>query len=126
MPNAMASFARNHLSSAADRRFKARYPLELNVDFRSLPGKIEFSGRGLAINVSSSGVLVRSQHTGSEHAVKVGELVEMGIEWPLMLDEKIPLRLVAIGRVLRRGVSDFAATFEQYEFRTRKLNLPAV
>ena len=122
----MAAVARVYSSRAAERRFKARYPLELNVHFRSLPGKIEFSGRGLAINVSSSGVLVRSQHTGSAHAIQVGELVEIGIEWPLMLDEKVPLRLVAIGRVLRRGASDFAATFEQYEFRTRKMDLPRV
>ena len=126
MSNATASLARVHSSSAAERRFKARYPLELNVDFRSLLGKTEFSGKGLAINVSSSGVLVRSQHTGSEHAIKVGELVEMGIEWPLMLDEKVPLRLVATGRVLRSRASDFAVAFERYEFRTRKLNQPPV
>ena len=38
--------------------------------------------------------------------------------------ETIPLQLVAIGRVLRREKSSFAAAFEGYEFRTLKIPSP--
>ena len=48
----------------------------------------------------------------------VGALVEMSIDWPSMLDGTIPLQLVAVGRVLRRGVAHFAASFHRHEFRT--------
>ncbi len=67
------------------------------------------------MNLSSGGVLVASQHQMNE-----GALVEMRIEWPLLLDGKTPLQLIAVGRVLRHGISHFAAAFERYEFRTMK------
>jgi hypothetical protein len=122
MPNAKALVAGIHRSNV-ERRFRSRYPLELNVDFRSLPGEVEFSGSGLAINVSSSGVLVKSQRAGSYYGIRVGELLEIGVEWPFLLDGKIPLRLIATGRIMRRGAYYFAATFERYEFRTKRSNL---
>jgi hypothetical protein len=70
--------------------------------------------------MSSGGILVVSQH-----AIVVGELVELRIEWPLLLDGRIPLQLIATGRVLRGGTSHFAAAFERHEFRTlRSSSLP--
>jgi hypothetical protein len=44
--------------------------------------------------------------------------VEMSFEWPALLDGRIPLQLFAVGLVVRRRTSDFAATFERYQFRT--------
>jgi hypothetical protein len=70
--------------------------------------------------MSSGGILVVSQH-----AIVVGELVELRIEWPLLLDGRIPLQLIATGRVLRGGTFHFAAAFERHEFRTlRSSSLP--
>lgn len=63
--------------------------------------------------MSSGGVLVASQHP-----IIVGALVELSIEWPSLLDGRIPLQLIAIGRVLRGGTSHFAASFDRHEFRT--------
>jgi hypothetical protein len=108
----------------AERRLRFRYPLDLSVRFRSLAGKSPFAGGGRAVNVSSGGVLVISQHVVSPHEIGVGTRMEMSIEWPLMLDGRIPLQLFAVGRVLRRGASHFAATFVRYEFRTMSTNQP--
>lgn len=105
---------------AAERRSRYRYPLNLSVRFRCLSEKSLFSGAGLAVNLSSGGVLVVSHHLVSEHEITVGEWAEMSIEWPSLLDGKTPLQLVAVGRVLRRGTADFAAAFERYQFRTLK------
>jgi hypothetical protein len=100
-------------SNTAERRLAVRYPLELGIRFRSLSEKSSFSGVGLVVNASRRGVLVVSRDD-----ITVGARVEMLLDWPFRLDGRIPLQLVAAGRVLRRGKSGFAATIERYEFRT--------
>ncbi len=99
----------------AERRLKFRYALALGVRFCSSAAEPLFSGTGLVVNVSSRGVLV-----ASECQVTEGALVEMRIEWPSLLHGTVPLQLVVVGRVLRRGASQFAATFEHYQFRTMR------
>jgi hypothetical protein len=100
----------------SERRIKLRYPSDLTVGFRCPEAGSLVSGEGLAVNLSSSGVLVASQH----HQMKVGDLVELSIEWPLLLDGRTPLQLLALGRVVRCGVFHFAAAFERHEFRTMR------
>jgi PilZ domain-containing protein len=104
----------------AERRLKFRYPVDLNVRLRFSAGRASFSGAGLVVNISSGGILV-----ASEDQLVVGALVEMSIEWPALLDGRVPLQLVATGRVLRREASYFAAAFQRHEFRTiKRLSLP--
>jgi hypothetical protein len=108
----------------ADRRLKLRFPLKLSVRFRLLSGSL-FSGAGQAVNISRGGVLVVSEHHLSPHDICVGSGVEMTFEWPALLDGKIPLQLFAVGRVVRRGTFEFAATIEHYQFRTMRSSTPA-
>lgn len=103
----------------AERRAKFRYPIDLRVGFRYFSQGGRLSGAGRAVNIGSGGILVDSRHQITE-----GALVEISIEWPLLLDGRIPLQLVAVGRVLRHGTSHFAATFERHEFRTMKRSSP--
>jgi hypothetical protein len=108
----------------AERRSKYRFPLDLSVRFRPLSGS-PFSGAGRAVNVSSGGVLVVSHQVVFPREINIGARVEMSIEWPSLLDGKVPLQLFAVGRVVRRRGSDFAASFERYQFRTvRSSGLP--
>ena len=100
---------------SAERRLKFRYPVDLNVRLRFSAGRASFSGAGLVVNMSSRGILVASQQQ-----LVVGALVEMSIQWPALLDGRVPLQLIATGRVLRREASYFAASFERHEFRTIK------
>jgi len=102
-----------------ERRFKLRYSLDLNVRFRCLSGPF-FSGAGQTLNLSSGGVLVVPEQPVSQNELSVGALVEMRIEWPSLLNGKVPLQLIAVGRVVRRRAAGFAATFERYKFRTAK------
>jgi hypothetical protein len=99
----------------AERRQRFRYRLGLNVRFGSSRAGSCFSGEGIIINMSSGGVLV-----ASNDQPPVGELVEMRIEWPSLLDGIVPLQLIAMGRILRRGPARFAAAFQRHEFRTMK------
>lgn len=80
------------------------------------------SGAGRTLNVSSGGVLVLCQHIPLNE-ISVGARLELSIEWPSLLLGKIPLQLVAQGRILRVGVSVFAATFEKHQIRTRKISI---
>jgi hypothetical protein len=102
----------------AERRFKFRYPLNLSVRFRCLSRMPIFSSVGRTVNLSSSGVLVVSQQVVPQAELGVNARLEMNIEWPSVLEGRVPLQLFAVGIVVRRGASDFAATFERYQFRT--------
>ena len=102
-----------------ERRLKTRYPMELRIWFRSLCGSARVSGAGRTINMSSGGVLVFSEHVAL-HQFGVGARLQMSIEWPFLLDDKIPLQFFALGRILRRGVSTFVATLDRHQFRTMR------
>src|SRR5277367_6494043 len=95
---------------AAERRSAVRYSVELSVRFRALSQTSPFCGAGRVVNASRGGVWVVS-----EDKIRLGAQVEMTLEWPFLLDGRIPLRLFATGRILRRGASGFAATMERYE-----------
>ena len=109
----------------AERRLKFRFPLDLTLRFRPLSGSL-FLGAGRAANLSSGGILVVSEHAVSQHEISVGARVEISIEWPSLLDGKIPLQLIAVGRVVRHRAFDFAAAFEGYQFRTLRSSGPAL
>lgn len=66
--------------------------------------------------MSSGGILIASEQVCG---ISVGAQVQMSIEWPFLLDYKIPLQLCADGWVLRRGACNFAVAFEKHQFRTR-------
>jgi hypothetical protein len=101
-----------------ERRIKLRYRLDLTVRYRCRAAGTVVLGEGLAVNISSGGVLVASQHQ-----MDAGVLVELSIEWPALLDGRTPLQLMAFGRVLRRGDSHFVASVERHEFRTMKSSI---
>jgi hypothetical protein len=69
------------------------------------------------VNISSGGALVAFRVSRRE--ISVGAQVEIRIEWPCLLEGRIPLQLFAVGCVLRRGASDFAVAFEVHQFRIR-------
>jgi hypothetical protein len=105
----------------AERRSKLRYPLDLKVCFRCLTESSGFSGFGRTVNMSSGGVLVFSEHVALR-GISAGAHLQMSIEWPSLLDGRIPLQLFAVGRILRVGASAFAATFDRYQFRTMRIS----
>lgn len=96
-----------------ERRSKARYPVSLAVRYRTVGRNNRVDGVGHTLNMSSGGLLV-----SAEHEVSAGARMEINVEWPLLLNGKVPLQLVASGRVVRCGGSMFAVSFAQYQFRT--------
>ena len=88
------------------QRFDLRLPFEIvrgNADSRAV---------GETKNVSSSGVLFRS-----ETPVEVGESIEYLISFPKFPGVKTDVRLRCAGKVVRNDPDAmFAATLERYEF----------
>lgn len=105
-----------------ERRSKSRYPLDLSVRFRLSLGSGTFLlGTGRTVNLSAGGILVYPEDVVLPDEIRNGAWVEIRIAWPILLDGRIPLQLLGVGRVIRHGAIDFAATFERHQFRTMKV-----
>lgn len=96
-----------------ERRLRARYPVQLPARYRTLDRRMELSGIGLTVNMSSGSLLVTCQHE-----IKLGSRMEVQVDWPSLLESTIPLKLVTDGRVIRSEPTAFAIEFARYEFRT--------
>ena len=99
-------------SAPIERRSRVRFPFELRVRFRSLDPGHPLSGTGRLVNMSSGGLLVASRHE-----MILGTLLEVNIDWPTRLDDRIPLRLIAAGKVTRCDSFRFAVILERYHFQ---------
>jgi hypothetical protein len=65
--------------------------------------------------MSSEGILVASLHK-----IEAGTALELSIEWPYLLEGRIPLQLVVAGKVVRCEKSNFAMQLAAHEFRTAR------
>ncbi len=101
--------------SELERRAKRRYPLQLNIRFRSTQGKLLVAGDGRTLNISSAGLLIAASQD-----VRKGLRLQLTVEWPWLLDDTTPLQLVAESRVVRASESEFAVRLERYQFRTSR------
>jgi hypothetical protein len=108
-------------SISLERRSKIRYPVALNVRYRTIGKARRISGIGRTLNMSSGGLLI-----ATEQRTEVGARIELNIEWPSMLDGQVPLQLVATGKVMRCLASGFALSFTQYQFRTMSRKLQSI
>lgn len=105
----------------ADRRQSDRFPIEREVRYRVLNKRGgEEVGEGNTVNISSSGVLFTSKHL-----LLPGRRMELAISWPAQLNNQVPLKLVARGRVVRFDDGRAAIEIQQYEFRTQSAGASA-
>ena len=103
--------------AAAERRNNARFPCRLAVSYQTLEHPI-LSGQGTSetLNISSKGLLFTSNEL-----FQAGQLVQVSLDWPARLENQIPLKLVAEGRIVRNANGQTAMTIDKYEFRTRRV-----
>jgi hypothetical protein len=99
----------------AERRSAVRYPLELGIRFRQLGRGVLSAGMGRSLDVSSEGMYVWAS---TDTEIPVGSRLEAVIDWPVLLDGTVSLKLVTTGRVVRSGLRGFAVAIDRYEFRT--------
>ena len=95
-----------------ERRGSIRFPLELDLSYRLNPRSVEWVS-GKAVNISSSGILIEAVPL-----LIPGRVIHMQLQWPHKLDNRVPLRLVVRGKVVRSGADQAAIMFQGFEFRT--------
>jgi len=102
------------IGSPDERRSHRRYPISLTVDYKILyRGRVDSLGSARTINMASGGVLLQA-----DKALLTGRQIELFINWPLMLEDVCPLKLVMWGRIMRSDNHGVAIQTRQYEFRT--------
>jgi hypothetical protein len=94
----------------ADRRSQQRFAVSFPM--RYVISGVE--GEGITLNICSSGILFQLAQK-----LPAGRRIRLFIEWPVKLENRIPLHLVVEGTVLRSTATTTAATILQYEFRLR-------
>lgn len=95
-----------------DRRSRRRYPIHLPVHFKVIKNRlVTCAGTGKVINMSSGAIAFRSNET-----FHVGTLMQLSISWFVLLDDKIPIKLVAEGRVLRSDGQVAAVEIFRHDF----------
>jgi DNA-binding NarL/FixJ family response regulator len=105
----------------AERRTNARFDCRLAVSYQTLE-KPFLSGQGSSetLNISSKGVLFKA-----DKSLEPGQLLQVSVDWPARLENQIPLKLVAEGRIVRNVDGIVAMAIEKYEFRTRRTTVQA-
>jgi hypothetical protein len=105
-------------SDADDRRITNRLPIERDVRYKVLLGRGATQvGTGKTVNISSGGVLFTT-----ESMLPEGERVELAVSWPAQLNNALPLKFVAMGRLVRCEANQAAIAIERYEFKTQGSN----
>jgi len=106
-------------SVSSERRATKRMPIERAVRYRMLGGK-RTTGSGTTLNMSSSGILFTT-----ESGLGSGQRVELSVSWPARLDDRVPLQLVTVGRLVRVQAGHAAVAIERWVFKTCRSTGPA-
>ena len=99
-----------------ERRLHTRYKIALELTYLILSGSRRGElGKARTIDVSSVGV-----RFAAERPLAPGLSVELAVDWPTLLDGRVPLQLIADGSVLRVDGYDAVVKVERHVFKTRK------
>lgn len=97
------------------RRRSRQYPLVAQVQYR-LRDNSKRTGYGWTVMLSSAAVLFEA-----EEALPFGVPIELLIDWPIALDDKVGLRLWIKGAVAGIRVNLITVQVVGYEYRTKSL-----
>ena len=101
-----------------DRRANRRYALDLPVQFKIMKDYLVLgTGTGTTTDMSSKGVAFTTTQPP-----KVGSYLELSVNWPILLNQSCPLKLVVFGKVVRREGGQTAMRVDRHEFRTQSAN----
>ena len=98
-----------------DRRANRRYALNLPVHFKVMKDYLVLgTGTGTTSDMSSKGVAFTTTQPP-----KVGSYLELSVNWPVLLNDSCPMKLMIYGCVVRSNEKGAAVAIERYEFRTQ-------
>ena len=104
---------------AGERRQDRRYRIPLDLRWKLLHRRrVRAEGTGRTIDLSSGGVLF-----DAEEQLPFGMQVELLIEWPAVLNDRVPMQLFVSGRIVRSTASQTAIKKDVHEFRTAGIHM---
>jgi hypothetical protein len=106
------------MTAFSERRSSRRYDIQRHLYYRVRGVRPPITGQGTTVNMSSNGVLFRS-----EQPLALGKPVVVEIAWPVLLNNSRPLKLVARGRIVWSEMELAAMNIEGWEFRTQGANV---
>lgn len=96
-----------------DRRIQRRYPVALELEYKVMTGgAVISSGTGKTGNISSGGVLFRT-----EDQLAAGPAVELSIRWPTVSESAPFVELRMFGRIVRSDANGTAVEMRRYHFQ---------
>lgn len=95
-----------------ERRQSIRFPLRMDLRYNTSVRSPQWVA-GQTVNISSSGLLMHSDTLPAK-----GSKVSVMVQWPQLLDNRIPLRLLVTGKVVRIAGQNAAVSVKHFEFRT--------
>jgi hypothetical protein len=90
------------------KRRQQRFPISIPVKY--IVGKV--AGEGVTFNIGSDDLLIKTKSV-----LPKGERILVTLDWPAMLDGRLPLRLEIQGKILWSNVRGTAVEILSYEFR---------
>jgi hypothetical protein len=101
-----------------ERRVKRRFRVEQEVRFKMLFGqRLAETGTGVTANISSGGLWFTTASP-----LSVGMPIEVAMNWPVLLNDICPMKLMIYGCVVRSSERGAAVAIERYEFRTQGMH----
>jgi hypothetical protein len=102
------------IKDSNERRAKYRFEMNRELRYRVTGDGVKAAaGVGKTLNICSAGVAFTV-----EQPMREGAFVELSINWPVLLDDSCPMRLIVFGRVLRASGLTAVCSIDKYEFRT--------
>jgi hypothetical protein len=116
-PTPMTDPIMQRVKPILERRSSGRFPIERDARYKIVEGKAVILGMGKTVDISSSGIRFTT-----ESPLQAGRRLELSVSWPAQLNNGCPLKLVALGRVVRCDSKTASLAIEKYEFRTQGRN----
>jgi hypothetical protein len=93
----------------------SRYPISMELQYTTRE-RVRRVGMGRTQFISSRDVVFVT-----DQPMESGTKVEISISWPVLLHEKVPLKLVLEAEVTGRQETALTARIVKYQFRTRRV-----
>lgn len=96
-------------------RLPTAYPFERDVRFRVFSKRAPLEGTGTTISISGGELTFASDQA---NALRQRQGIEVSVSWPVLLDNRLPLKLVVRGRVVSVEPGKAVISIRGHEFRT--------
>ena len=94
----------------SERRQHRRYPIIAKSEYVMAGNRAPAT----TLDISSGGVFLKTDKN-----LPLGNPIQVFIDWPMLLDQRCPLRLLISGRVLRSDARGTVVGILSYDFRLR-------